>query len=200
MADGIRPLDARKGPQRIAALRRRAHVSYHKTPYMLAKEPRVKRTGWLARMCWRVLHKIGALEVYQERIETYTFDSCIQERITDRVLFAAEAILERDGRPDDYAVVMGEDELRNAWSEMEMDGGFVTMRTLDYRHTGYRGNSAMGLNVHAVAGLAGVALIPKVLIEKKVDAAKDARAALRRITTAPTVSKCQRIAREALGE
>ena len=172
MADGIRPLDARKGPQRIAAIRRREHISYAKTPYKLAKEPQVKRTGWLARMCWNVLHKIGALEVYEERIETYTFDSCIQERITDQVFFAAKAIMERGGRPEDYAVVMGEHELRSIWSEVEMNRSFITMRTLDYRYSGYRGNSVMGLDVHAVAGLEGVAMIPKVLIEKNVDVAE----------------------------
>ena len=187
--------------QRIAAIRRFPHIRYAATPYMLAKQPRMKRTGWLARLCWKVLHRIGALEPYSERIEIYTFDSCIQERITDRVMFAAEAILERGERPENYAVVMGEVELREVWKEMELNQSFVTMQTKEYRYQdSYRGRTVMGLNVHAVAGLIGVALIPKVLIEKNVDVAKEYRFHLRQITHTTTVSECQKIARGALGE
>jgi hypothetical protein len=194
----LKPLDARKGPQRIAAVRRVTHIREVETPYMLAKSPRVNRTAWLANLCWWVLHKIGGLTPHFEKIETYTYDEAVQERLTERVMFAADMIFYDGGNPEDYAVVLGEPELSELWVEMAMNG-FITMRTRGYRHSGYRG-TVMGLDVHAVPGLVGMALIPKVLIEKNVDVADPLQKALRRITTTPVTSDCQRIAREALGE
>ena len=192
----LKPLDARKGPQRIAAIRRVSHIREVETPYMLAKSPRVKRTAWLAKLCWWALHKIGGLTPHIEKIETYTYDEAVQERLTDRVMFAAAMIFDDGGNPEDYAVVLGEPELRELWAEMGKNG-FITMRTFDYRNSGYRG-TVMGLHVHAVPGLAGMALIPKVLIEKNVDVAEPLRDALHRISRTPVTSDCQRIAREAL--
>jgi hypothetical protein len=193
----LKPLDARNGPQRIAAVRRVEHISYHKTPYMLAITPKVKGTGWLARLCWKVLHRIGALSPYEEKIHTYTFHESVQERLTDRVMFAADAIMREDRRPEDYAVVMGEPELREVWREMEMTGSFITMRTRDYRYSNYRG-SVVGLNIHAVAGLSGLALIPKVLIEKNVDVAAEYRFALREICKSTSLTHAQTTALDAL--
>lgn len=87
---------------------------------------------------------------------------------------------------------------------------FALLRTAPYAYhdRGYR-TEVNGLNVHAVEGLHGVALIPKVLIEKEVKVPRrepthrDASllaAALRQIQSTITVSECQKIAREALGE
>jgi hypothetical protein len=162
-------LHTKNGPMRVAAIRRRAHVTFTPTPYMLAQKPRMKRTRWLARLCWQILHNIGALKPYEERIETYTFDECVQTRLTDKIMWAADAIFSRDLNPDDYVVVMGEDELLEVWREMEMVGRHISMMTGEYRYNreGYRAQ-VLGLRVHAVAGLSGMALIPKVLVEKAI--------------------------------
>ncbi|MBN2760861.1 MAG: hypothetical protein JXQ79_10200 [Rhodobacteraceae bacterium] len=209
MGDRIAPLDPRTGNNRKAPLRRNSNFTLKPTPYKLRTTPRVKRTGWIASICWWVLHKIGGLDPHFEKIEVYEYTTPIQQRITDRIMFAAEEILARRESPNDYAIVMGEYELASIWKEMELNG-YITMRSgaVHYRTRGYRAE-AHGFNVHAVGGLHGVALIPKVLIEKVVQVpepthrSKDAGTwanALHRIKNTITVSECQKIAREALGE
>lgn len=162
-------LDPNKGPNMIAAVGLESYQTYEPTDHVRPKDPKGKVSRHLARVCWKLIRKLGACETHFECVKTYSYTTSIQERVRDKVMFAASEVLERGDDIDDYAVVMGEVQLRDLWSDIEAGAGGITLNGGDFRFyhsNGYR-TQIIGLPVHVVRGLFGVALIPKVIIEKK---------------------------------
>jgi hypothetical protein len=162
----MKPFDPKKN-NRLAILKRAQTMHYTPTPYKIAKKP--PRFAWLARFCWWALHKLKALEPFFESTKIYTYTEADQEKVSERVHFAACEILDRELNPEDYAVVMGAHDFAELAQELDMPG-YITVTAGEWRKQTYGGYVAhlYGLPVHVVAGLSGAALIPKVIIEKQV--------------------------------
>ncbi len=152
-------------------------------PYMLACKPRVKRTKWLASLCWKILHKIGGLTPFSETVQVLEYRPADKAKVRERVLDAIHGII--DFWNDDlekFAIVMGAAdfyELRQSTSvagstRFSVEAGPYRVITKDRNGDLYDEDQrfrykakTFDLPVHVVHTLSGVAVIPKVLIEVK---------------------------------
>ena len=175
----MRDLDPNTGTNRIAMMRPSwTHRMEPRPPYMLAEAPRMKRTGWLARLCWHILGRIGALVPFDEKVHVLTYTHDAQKRVSTRMMHAVTDILKMGGEPELYAAVMGADEFAELCWDQEANHSMVHFRVRTERFgyipsrdeddpEGYHGYRASyhGISVHVVPFLSGVAMIPKVVIE-----------------------------------
>ncbi len=163
-------LDPNSGFNRIAIMKQSTAVTYRATPYKMATKPR--HFAFLARLCWKLLHRLGALETFQERIETFTYTEAHQKSITELMGAAYEVSGYHDVPFEDLAYIMGADDFGAVakradiaeWGMFTVHGGEFHYRT-DYRTDFY------GVPVHVVPWLKGIAIVPKVLIEVRKEVA-----------------------------
>ena len=146
---------------------------------------RMKRPtkGWwrgkLAAWCWRMLHRLNAVEqfAYTEKVYRYTKDH--QEDITKRFISGMNQILRRGDDPEDYCFVLGAEDFAEMMdSEPVRQMLMFSMQEIRYQNgNGYRANY-QNLPVHVVPGVVGTAAIPKVIVEKHVSPEQGSREAI----------------------
>jgi hypothetical protein len=134
------------------------------TPYKLKKEP--KRHKWLANICWKLLHRLGALEMYSETVTTWTYTPEAKKALTDLVWSIREELEMYFEEPERYVVVCGAYDFQEAVhsptfrdSMIFSVGPFGTDRP--YRRM-------FNIDVHVVPWLQGVAVLPRAVIEREV--------------------------------
>jgi len=139
-----------------------------------------KKYGWLARLLWRGLEKLHALEQYTTLIETYSYTQQNQEDLTKAIMGHIDYLL-RDGcKIEDYAFIVGGETyyeltntmLRNSANVMRFPAGNIRFNNYDDEGTRYV-YEFRGIPVHVVPNMSGIAAVPKVLIEKKKDEKRD---------------------------
>lgn len=120
-------------------------------------------------LCWRLLHKIGALRQFGYYEKLIRYNEPEQEKLTDLVHDSIIHILNRDLDPDDFAIVVGAKEFSEIVGEAADFPSYITMPARTY-YKGGRGYRAEFENIpiHVVQSISGAAVIPKVLIEKEV--------------------------------
>jgi len=158
----MEPLQIGKKMHLMRPLVRRLDIS---TPYKLFKP---KRWIWLARLAWWVLKKLRALEPWCETVTTYTYQRQNHDDINQALRELRQDITRAAARSEDFAVIVGEHTFnsivhRNKASlrHFVLQGG-----ALHYPTTGgYRG-SVLGFPIHIVPYVEGMAVVPKVVIEK----------------------------------
>jgi hypothetical protein len=137
-------------------------ILYRPTPYMLRKEP--KRFAWLARACWKLLHRLNALEMYSEKVQTWTYTEAAQETLTKMVMMMRESLWEASEHPDRWVVVCGAKDFHEAVNAPEFRDAMTFSvgpfgRSIPYRQM-------FNMDVHVVPHLTGIAVIPRAIVEK----------------------------------
>jgi hypothetical protein len=129
---------------------------------------RDKLSSW----CWKLLHRLRTVEQFGFTEKVYDYGPAEQGKVTERIVKAINELYKGDAKPDDYCIVMGAIDFRDLMGDpVIIREGYYTVPAgeIGYSTRGYRGRF-MDLPVHVVANLSGVALIPRVLIERKAAA------------------------------
>ena len=137
-----------------------------------AYEFKPTRRRWLCNLMWKYLTKWGALKPHFEKVEKFHYSEQRKETITQHVMFAARELMRNHLSTKDYVVVMGEADLNNLVNEWRVQGRNVLLSTGPYYWQD--GNIRMTLNnmpVHVVPFMKGCVLIPKMVVQKKIDSA-----------------------------
>lgn len=140
---------------------------------------RARLTGWrgrLARLLWRALGRLRALEPFMYSETVYTYAKPQQDELTELFYQQIGEIADRGGNPHDYCLVIGGEEFSRivkGYHDLSAKGLVVPLGDIWYqRADGYRTDYS-GLPVHVVGWLRGVAVIPKVIVEKEVIVRKE---------------------------
>lgn len=138
-------------------------VTYQETPYKLYKMP--KRWGAIAKLLWRVLHKLNALEPFSEKVTKWTYEPAQQDELHEIMLKAIneqpELAYNKKG-----VFIIGEKTFQ------ELVDAPIFRETMVFhtgpfgRHDPYMGRQMYNVPIHIVPYMEGVALVPKVVIEQ----------------------------------
>ena len=163
---------------RISRLDTRSYTLYPEG-YRMKRPTKGWWRGKLAAWCWRMLHRLNAVEqfAYTEKVYRYTKDH--QEDITKRFISGMNQILRRGDDPEDYCFVLGAEDFAEMMdSEPIRQMLMFSMQEIRYQNgSGYRA-SYHGIPVHVVPGVGGMAAIPKVIVEKHVSPEQGSREAI----------------------
>ena len=150
-------------PVRFAELRTKLR-KFKPPGYKLLKP---KRLHWLARVLWWGLHKINALEPYLETVEIHTYGEPKQSKLDHAILAHLDHIMCRGHDPKDYAIIIGAEQFAELTGILFRENHTVPSGRFCFQcPDGYRAEF-VGLPVHVVPYMDGIALVPKVLIEKE---------------------------------
>ncbi|KQZ49761.1 hypothetical protein ASD54_12555 [Rhizobium sp. Root149] len=144
-------------------MRREQHTVYKETPYKLRKD--IRRFGWLADLCWRLLHKLNALEMYSEKVTTWRYSEVQQRKLTEMVMTMREELFEYFEDPDNWVVVVGAYDFQEVMqspmlmSHTVFEAGPIASKPHYFR--------LVGVDVHVVPWLRGMAVLPRVVIETR---------------------------------
>jgi hypothetical protein len=121
----------------------------------------------IARLAWWFLEKTGAVKRRFATSKVYRFrEPKASKDINEAVFLAIKDRIRHGGLADDYAVIMGHETFRDL---MQVRDGLLPMGSQSFRFSAgpfsYRGEM-FNVPVHVVETVKGVALIPRVIIEK----------------------------------
>lgn len=126
-----------------------------------------KKHAWLARLLWRGLEKLNALEPYFSKVERHTYRETEQRRVDEAVFFAVDHLMRHGKNPDKYAIIMGAATFEELTGILFRDYQQVPTGRFGFQTAdGYKAEFR-GLPVHVIPFAVGVSLVPKVLIESK---------------------------------
>lgn len=139
--------------------------------YKLFSKPKSAWKGWLAKQLWKVLMKLGALEQYWTFTETYSYTHKHQEKVTKAILKHIDYLLYEGEKIENYSIIVGGATFYEL-TDLMVRSGVHTFPLGNFRHSkddGYARYTSEFRNVpiHVVAHLEGIAIVPKVLVEKK---------------------------------
>lgn len=126
----------------------------------------------VARWCWRLLHKLNAVEQYGFYETVYSYGPAEQDAVGSMIERGILELIDQGRNVEDYSIVLG------AQDFAELVKGFtpqdlitVPSSRLTFRGRGSYRAEFRGLPVHVVPNLSGLAILPKVIIEQKAEAA-----------------------------
>ena len=143
-------------------------VRYQPPGYRLLENPKgppLRR--WLIRKMWQWLHNCGALEQYCDHVDIYSFGPQEERDIVDSIHVQILELLDAGSKIEDCAIICGAEKFARIT-------GAITDRHMvlrfhedhDYwRSDGYRA-SLRDMPIHVVPRMAGIAIVPKVAIER----------------------------------
>ena len=124
------------------------------------------KAGVIARAAWWLLGKLGALEPYVETVETWTYLPSVQTDLLEAVLRAV-----RNGRGmfniDDAAIIMGAATFQELTDSPVIRNYMIVSTAPVAMEDPYRGRRVAGIPIHVVPGMTGMAVVPRVAIEKR---------------------------------
>jgi hypothetical protein len=140
-------------------------IERKQTPYMLLNE----NVGVVARAAWWVLHKLGALSPYMESVRRWDYVPHEQKALHEAMLAAMPEDLEYIYNRKAVFIMGGQtfSELVNAPAfrdVMRFDTGPFGMA--GGRHDLYGGHRMFDVPIHIVPNMTGMALVPRVIVEK----------------------------------
>jgi len=135
------------------------------TPY---KYFRPKRLGFVARLCWWLLKKLGALQPYSEKYEVWTYTPDKKRALTEYVACALNGYLDFFRSPDDFVLIVGAVDFAEIMNEYDFQQRHITLNTgsLYYGIDGYT-YTIKGIPVHIVGHMRGLTILQKAIIEEK---------------------------------
>jgi hypothetical protein len=137
--------------------------------YKMKKSTGIWWRDKLAAMCWRLLHKLSAVEQYFFHEKIYTYTPSVQKEITGRIMEGINEVFYRGNNIEDYCIVMGAEDFAELMSSdpIRQTMTFSTEQLRYQDSSGYR-LDYHGLPVHVVPNVGGAAVFPKVIVEKVV--------------------------------
>ena len=140
--------------------------------YKVRKDCRSWWKNKLSALCWKILIRIGALDQFGYMEKSYHYGEPERKKVSELILKSIDNIWERNEDQEDYCIVIGAKEFQEVMGEYAHDHGYMNVIAgpFGFQRGGYR-SEIHNLPVHVVAGVSGVALIPKVLVEKEAKAA-----------------------------
>lgn len=140
---------------------------------------RARLTGWrgrLARLLWRALGRLRALELFQYTETVYSYTKVEQDQLTELFFQQIGEIADRGGNPRDYCLVIGGEDFSRIvkdYHDLSARGLVVPLGSIWHQTAGGYRTDYAGLPVHVVGWLKGVAVLPKVIVEKEVIVRKE---------------------------
>ena len=148
------------------------------TPYVVKTQTGNKIRDWIFDKLWTVFSKWGHISPFVDRVEIRTFDftESKKQKVTDRIMEEInkrQMYFNESFDASNYVVIMGEETFFDMMGEKSMDSPFfahdVSFMSNDvYYNDPYRGRRVYNFSCHVVRGMEGFAIVPKVLIEKRV--------------------------------
>lgn len=135
-------------------------VAYRETPYKIRKE--IKRFGWLANLAWKLLHKLNALDIYSEKVTTWRYDEAKAKTLASKILEMREELARYYEEPGDWIVVMGGRDFMELMHSPHMNEVISFQVPINHRSPT---REVAGMTVHVVPYHAGMAVLPKSIIE-----------------------------------
>ncbi len=123
---------------------------------------------WLSRKLWSWLHKLGALAPYLYQDSYYVYGNEQREEIAKLIHRQVYSIVRRGHDPEGYCLIVGGKEFSEILKGVADLGQFMIVPGGDVHYQipgGYRG-TVRGFPVHVVNDFSGVALVPRVMVEK----------------------------------
>jgi hypothetical protein len=165
-----------KANQRIAIMNLKAsNIVRRPEGYIMRRSGLSWWRGKLASWCWRLLHKLRAVEQYWYTETVYVYELAHQKQITERFMSGIDEVFKRGHDVNDYCMVMGAADFSEMLqSEPLRQHMILATQEINYQRDGYR-MRFMGLPIHVVPGIEGMAVFPKVIVEKIVYVTPDGK-------------------------
>ena len=126
-------------------------------------------SGWLSRLLWKALDWLGGLEQFYTTEKHLVYTDHQQKQVAELIgKHLLDNVISPGYSIDDYVVIMGEVEFSEVMKTKADYGQYLMLSAgeINFEHDGYRGR-ILGCPVMVVAGLSGVAVIPRVIVEKE---------------------------------
>lgn len=170
--------------------------------YKLFSKPKSAWKGWLAKQLWKVLMKLGALEQYWTFTETYSYTHKHQEVVTKAILKHIDYLLDGGEKIEDYSIIIGGSTFYEL-TDLMIRNGLMSFPLGAVRFGNDDGESRYmyefrGIPIHVVPHMEGIAIVPKVLIEKdkKGSPPRDFELTAKRIEDDPETAANRRFLRQ----
>jgi hypothetical protein len=139
----------------------RETIEYHDTPYKLMDG----KAGLLARGAWWLLHKLGALSPFVEKVTRWHFVPREQKALHEAMLAAAGDL--RDIYDGSQVFLIGGQTFRDLVGSPVFRNYMVFQTGPFGVNDPYFGRRIFDVPIHVVPNMVGVACVPRVLIEKE---------------------------------
>jgi len=120
------------------------------------------RFGWLARLCWRLLQKLGALSPHSEKVHSWTYKESDRKAVLDIIKEAHLDLGRYYQKPAEYVIVVGQAEFYEIARDATPYG--LAQMTLSVGSLYQHGMRVGEMDVHVVPWLSGVAVIPRAIL------------------------------------
>lgn len=133
---------------------------------------------WLARQLWNGLHRLRALQQYTTMIRTYEYTTRAQDEVTKEIAHHISYIRSEGKKIEDFALIMGGDKFYEL-AHLQLIGlEHRTFPAAPLRFGQDDGRKVVreeyrGIPIHVVPHMSGIALVPKVILERKKDDAPE---------------------------
>lgn len=140
---------------------------YYPEGYKILKP---KKFTWLARALWWGLKKLKALQPYMTEVIIYEYGPVEREKVSQALLaqmdYMAHSIMNYRNLESDFCIIMGGETFFELTEIMMLEN--ITLPLNHFYHQDERGYRAefKGMKVHVVPHVQGMAIIPKVLVER----------------------------------
>ena len=141
-------------------------LNYSETKKLTDCSKLKKDASWFARMLWRILEKMKALDPYSETVRTWTYSKPQRQNLMEAIQLATyefNALYNRDA----VLVIGGKD-----FAELTGSPAFCSMMRFDtgdfyYEDVDGFTKRILGVPVHVVPNMKGFAVIPKHIVVKR---------------------------------
>lgn len=154
--------------QKIYTTKMNTEVSF--APTNTYKPKLIKRFQWLANLSWWVINKLQASEHHLETIKKYTYNKIDQQNLFESFRSTIDNLYARGENPYDYVFVIGVNQFREITGDQEMYLSGVVSFDLQFNHhsSSLQRGTVYGINTYVVHAIDGIAVLPKQIIEVKV--------------------------------
>lgn len=125
-----------------------------------------KKWEWFAKLLWKILNKLGAMQPHLGEIATYHFHAFHEKKLADYIIETQQDLHKVCEDPEKYCLIMGRENFCDLMEENKPFKQFHLLGDHQAHPIGYNGRY-MGLPVHVVNTMEGFAIIPKVIVEYK---------------------------------
>lgn len=123
---------------------------------------------WLANLAWKLLHKLGALDMLTERLVRFDFGKKQAKLCGDEILKLVDNLHEFHDDPSRFICICGNEQFRELVSAPDFHREMSFMAGPLAKSGPYRTVQTFGVDIYCIPHLSGWAMIPRHIVTKEV--------------------------------
>jgi hypothetical protein len=130
------------------------------------REP--KKWAWVARLAWKLLKRLGALDMLTERLVRFDFGKKQAEFCGNEILKKCENLHEFHDDPSRYICIVGNEQFREILHSPDFHREAAFIAGPLARGGRFRSAEYFGVRIYCIPHLSGWAMIPRHIVEVEV--------------------------------